>query len=236
MTRVTKTTRPTKRTLASVIETHLRERIINGHLEPGAQMNEVELATRYDTSRGPVREAIQRLVQEGLLVSSPHRGVFVPVLTDQDLNDLYFARSAIERAAVLAILDRGASAALIATLEEILTRMASDLESGDWRQVAATDLGFHEAVVAGSGSPQLSRMYSMLAGQTRLGLNLLVNTYRGRRDELLEEHTRLARALADSDQGILHELEHHFESALQALRDYQRPAGGETDVGGRQTA
>jgi DNA-binding GntR family transcriptional regulator len=75
-------------------------------------MNEVELATRLATSRGPVREAMQRLVQEGLLISAPHRGIWVRQLVQADLEDLYFARAAVERAAMLRLIDRGMPAGL----------------------------------------------------------------------------------------------------------------------------
>ena len=69
-------------TFASIVTERLSASIIDGTLKPGAQLNEVELATSFGVSRGPVREALQRLVQEGLLDSEPHRGVFVPVLTE----------------------------------------------------------------------------------------------------------------------------------------------------------
>src|SRR5690625_2334844 len=99
-----------KRTLSSVITTQLRQQVVDGTYPPGTQLNEVELASRFQTSRGPVREAMQRLVQEGLLVSHPHRGMFVPVLTYSDISDIFVARAAIERAAVIELLSHGVPA------------------------------------------------------------------------------------------------------------------------------
>ena len=61
-------------------------------------------------SRGPVREALQRLIQEGLLRSEPHRGVFVPVMSAEDIDDIYLAREALETAAVRRIAIMGWSA------------------------------------------------------------------------------------------------------------------------------
>ncbi len=69
-------------TLASMVGERIRASILDGDVAPGTQLNEVELAASFGVSRGPVREAIQRLIQEGLLRSEPHRGVFLPVLTD----------------------------------------------------------------------------------------------------------------------------------------------------------
>jgi DNA-binding GntR family transcriptional regulator len=214
-----------RRTLAAVITSQLRDRIIDGTYPPGAQMNEVELAARFATSRGPIREGMQRLVQEGLLVSTPHKGISVPVLTPQDLEDLYFARAAIERAALLRLADRGASAALIADLEQALGTMALAIAEDDWYRVSEFDLRFHQRVVDGAGSPRLSQMYAALAGQTRLGLNLLVDTYQGRVD-LLDEHEQLLKLIAKGDRdGLMLALDTHFNDAMRTLGD-NYPADG----------
>src|SRR5688500_2200978 len=95
---------------ASIVTERLRASIIDGKLKPGAQLNELKLATSFGVSRGPVREALQRLVQEGLLHSEPYRGVFVPVLTDEDVFDIYLVREALESAAIRAIIANGTAA------------------------------------------------------------------------------------------------------------------------------
>ena len=60
-------------TLSSTVTERLRELVIQGTYPPGTQLSEVELAERFGVSRGPIREAVQRLTQEGLLRSEPHR-------------------------------------------------------------------------------------------------------------------------------------------------------------------
>src|SRR5215218_8200290 len=89
-------------------------------IPPGTQLNEVELASSFGVSRGPVREALQRLIQEGLLRSEPHRGVFVPVMTDEDIDDVYLAREALEAAAVRQIARMGRSASAHKTLDQVV--------------------------------------------------------------------------------------------------------------------
>jgi DNA-binding GntR family transcriptional regulator len=76
-------------TFAGMVGERIRSNIVEGVLAPGAQLNEVELAASFGVSRGPVREALQRLIQEGLLRSEPHRGVFVPVMGLEDIDDVY---------------------------------------------------------------------------------------------------------------------------------------------------
>ncbi|MEU7863212.1 MULTISPECIES: GntR family transcriptional regulator [Nonomuraea] len=210
-----------KRTLSAVVTSQIRERIISGGYPPGSQMNEVEIAAGFATSRGPVREALQRLAQEGLLVASPHKGITVRVLTDDDLEDLYFARAAIERAAMERLTARGTPAALIATLEQAVRLLALAVARQDWQRVSAADLGFHQAIVDAARSERLSAMYASLADQTRLGLNLLVATYKGRTD-LVEEHEQLLKLLTSGDHAALFDaLNRHFGDAMITLRDHR---------------
>ena len=95
-----------RRSTVEIVSDELRSAIMYGALEPGAQLGEAELAARLGISRGPLREAMQRLVQEGLLVSEPHRGLFVITLDEGDVEDVYLTRLAIERAACQLIMQR----------------------------------------------------------------------------------------------------------------------------------
>ena len=83
----------------AIIADKLRQAIGHGELKPGAQLGEAELARKFGVSRGPVREAMSRLTQEGLLVPIRNRGLFVREMTADDIRDMYLAREAIERAA-----------------------------------------------------------------------------------------------------------------------------------------
>jgi DNA-binding GntR family transcriptional regulator len=205
-----------KPTLAAVVTEQLRSMVLTGRIAPGAQMNEGELATRFGTSRGPIREAVQRLVEEGLLVSEAHRGVWVRQLSRAEVEDLYFARAVLERAACLRVLQRGPSASLLANLQQALGDLAYALETEDWSSAAASDLRFHTHIVEAAASPLLSRMFDTLAGLTRLGLNLSVG-YR-RRQEVVDEHTSLLQSLADGDRAaLLAALDDHFNVALENL-------------------
>ncbi|WP_418606351.1 GntR family transcriptional regulator [Georgenia sp. SUBG003] len=102
-------------------------------------------------------------------MSHPHRGIFVPVLAYDDLNDLFVARSAVERAAMVEVLAHGVPAATIAALEQVLGQMELAIQAHEWSGVVAADLRFHELIVEASGSPRLTRMHNTLSGETRLG-------------------------------------------------------------------
>lgn len=217
MSRTNGATQVRKRTLSAVITTHLRQRVVDGSYPPGAQLNEVELAGQFQTSRGPVREAMQRLVQEGLLVSQPHRGIFVPVLTYADIADLFVARAAVERAAVIELLGHGVPAATLAALEQVIGEMSLATERDEWSAVAGADLRFHEIIVDAAHSPRLKRMFDSLAGETRLGINLLVASLDGRAD-ILGQHERMLQLLSAGDRdGLLAELDRYMGVGLHTL-------------------
>src|SRR5215204_2081957 len=146
-------------TFASMVGERIRSNIIEGVLPPGTQLNEVELAGAFGVSRGPVREALQRLIQEGLLRSEPHRGVFVPVMTPEDIDDVYLAREALETAAVRRIARMGRSASAHKMLDQVVQGMRTAADAGDWRTVADRDLDFHTELVSATASPRLARMF-----------------------------------------------------------------------------
>ncbi|WP_051470997.1 GntR family transcriptional regulator [Patulibacter minatonensis] len=79
------------------VERALRQQILRGRHEPGARLNEVEIATELGVSRGPVREAMQRLARDGLVELQAHRGAFVRRLGPGEVRDLFEVRVALER-------------------------------------------------------------------------------------------------------------------------------------------
>jgi len=86
-----------RRSTAAIVADRIRTAIMRGTFPPGTQLGEVELAARLGVSRGPLREAMQRLVAEGLLRSERYRGLFVRELDAADVRDVYIARTAVER-------------------------------------------------------------------------------------------------------------------------------------------
>jgi DNA-binding GntR family transcriptional regulator len=219
-------------TFASIVTERLRASIINGTLEPGSQLSEVELATSFGVSRGPVREALQRLVQEGLLNSEPHRGVFVPVLTDQDVHDVYLAREALESAAIRSIIASGSAAAASESLDRFVAQMQRAEALGDWETVGNVDLEFHVALVDATSSPRLKRMFSTVISETRLCLGVL--TEADARDDLVEEHRLISEAIRDGDiEKALAVLQKHFDDAVATLagRHAHQPASATSGWG-----
>jgi DNA-binding GntR family transcriptional regulator len=78
------------------VAVRLRQRIVEGHLAPGAKLNERELAESLQVSRTPLREAIKMLAAEGLVDLLPNRGAVVAVLSEQDVSDTFEVIAGLE--------------------------------------------------------------------------------------------------------------------------------------------
>ena len=83
-------------TFREQISVKLREAIMNGSLAPGSQIVESRLASQFGVSRGPLREAIRELINEGLLVSRSYTSTFVIDLSKDDVQEIYSIRTALE--------------------------------------------------------------------------------------------------------------------------------------------
>ncbi len=208
---------PVKREPAAiVIARRLTEAVMEGTLAPGRQLGEVELATQLGVSRGPLREAMQRLVQQGILRSEPHRGVFVVELTADDVTDIYLARAAVEAAACRVVI-REHPQRTADRLAEACAAMAAAADQGDPRALAAADMELHQVLIAESGSPRLVRMADTLFVETRMCLSALTVTYSAPVD-LVAEHAAIIDALRAADEELVVELlDAHMRDALSRL-------------------
>lgn len=212
-------TRIPRATFASMVGERIRSSILDGTLAPGSQLNEMELAESFGVSRGPVREALQRLTQEGLVRSEPHRGVFVPVMSDEDLADIYLAREAMESAAIRRIIESDRSALVHKDLDRLVRSMAKAEAAGDWDAVGTLDLEFHTVLVAGARSPRLDRMFTTVISETWLCLRLLADVFPAR-TTLVDEHRRISDSIKENKiDEALEVLTKHFHDAITVLRE-----------------
>jgi DNA-binding GntR family transcriptional regulator len=188
----------------------LRAEILAGAFPPHAQLTEADLARQLQVSRGPIREAMQRLIQEGLLRSERNRGVFVVALGYDDARDVYLARGVVEGAAA-AIVARQAPAEAILKLQGLVDRLAESI-GHPWSEVIAHDLAFHEALVDAAGSIRLSRMFRTLVAETRLCLVRLEPFY-GEGTEVIAEHEGILNAIRS---GRLEDVERLIQLHMDA--------------------
>ena len=205
-----------RRSTPEIIADQLRERILDGTLEPGTQLGEAALARSMEVSRGPIREAMQRLIQEGLLENIRHRGVFVIELGPDDIVDIYSARSFLERAAAEALMERHDQEALD-TLATLLDRMEQAADAKNWGRLSDLDLRFHETIVMASHSIRLGRMFHTLMAETRMCLAALEPAY-PRPHDIVDEHRAMYEAIeAGRREEAMERIDAHMARAQRKL-------------------
>ena len=207
------------RPTAQLIADQLREQIVQGMFRPGEQINESVLASQLSTSRGPVREALQRLCQEGILVSRRNRGVFVLELAMEDIREIYAVRVAVESTAADALLDAGQAQVkdTCQALKVIISDMAKQVAVSDWQAIARLDMQFHTSLVAGAGNTRLIRIYQTLAAESRMCILNLAVAY-PRIDVLVQEHQHILDLLQAGLREELHKaITRHMETAVEDL-------------------
>ncbi|HWK29694.1 MAG TPA: GntR family transcriptional regulator [Solirubrobacter sp.] len=143
----------------------LRARILDGKIEPGVRLPELDLAAEFGVARPTVRTAIQALCHEGLLVRERNRSAHIPVLTREEILDLFSVRIPLECLVVRAVLERGAP---LGPARDAIAVMEALPDDAGWSEVVAGDGAFHDALVSAVGSPRLERVYASLSGEIRL--------------------------------------------------------------------
>lgn len=207
------------RPTAQLIADQLREQIVQGSIRPGQQINESLLARQLNTSRGPLREALQRLCQEGILISRRNYGVFVSEVEMQDLKEIYELRESVESAAASRLLDGSPKkiADTCEVLKEIVGEMAKQVAVADWQTIARLDMQFHSALVAGMGNSRFIRLYKTLAAESRMCI-LDLEVSHPRVDVLVEEHQNILDLLEAGDRnGLLKTIKRHMQKAVEDL-------------------
>lgn len=195
----------------------LRDAMLSGELAPGAQLREVELAEQLKVSRGSVREALLRLIDEGLARRDAFRSVEVTQLSASEVHDLFRVRKLIELNAVDCA--GAATEAELAPLVRAGEAFAQAIRFGTTSEQNRTDLGVHTALVALCGSPRLTQLHAGLMSELELALSA---QYRGVGSvpgaELTNRHEEFIRLLRAGETAAAHaQLEQRLDLSRERL-------------------
>lgn len=182
----------------ALIARTLRRAISDGTFPPGAQLGEAALARSLGVSRGPLREAMQRLTQEGLLVSHRNRGLFVADLSAEAVEDMYLLRTTVETAALDRVLELGLGADTADALDAAVDAMASLAHEPRSGAMVEADLDFHHVLMEAARSPRLSRVHETVLVETSMCLHAMAGTYSDA-ESRLAEHRAIAGAMRAGD-------------------------------------
>lgn len=146
-----------RRTLAEELRMQLADEIVRGLLEPGAALDEMELARRFNVSRTPVREAIRQLAASGLVDARAHRGALVARPSGERLVGMFEMMAELEAlcakfaAERMTVAERNAIEAAHEALRELM-------HAGDPQRFHEANEAFHGAIYSGAHNSYLSEM------------------------------------------------------------------------------
>jgi DNA-binding GntR family transcriptional regulator len=192
----------------------IRESIIDGRYKMGEHIVESAVASELQISRAPVREALNRLTQEGLAVEHPRRGTFVREITAQDFIDIYNVRIALETAAVRLVVRGGAR---LDGIDQTLAKLEKAASRGDVAKTVALELRFHQQVCEAAGNAYLQSVFQSLLGPVHMALGLDDSAYENLED-VTTEHEALLEAIRSGDADVAAEaMRAHITSTVGAV-------------------
>ena len=182
--------------LAGEVYDRLVEALVQGTVNPGDRLIQDRLAEELDVSRTPVRDALLRLKEEGVIEPSGRRGYVVRSLSETDVRDLYGARDAVE----------GHAAALVAELgNDALVQLRAALAQATARKLRSSRESFeanravHRAIVATTGNAYLLNFFDAIWGRAMSALAYKDFYVHSPHDKFVAEHESLIEEIATGD-------------------------------------
>ncbi len=184
---------------AKIVYDLLRDEILNLKLAPGSPIDEVQLGERFGMSRTPIREALVRLAEEGLVSTLPNRSTMVAQIDFLNLHTYFDALSLMYRVTtrLAAQNHRPADLREIRALQD---EYAKAVQSQDALAMIAINAAFHIAIAEAGRNPYFTGLSKRLLGEGRRILRLYYDSYDDQLPmHLVDEHEELIRVIADRD-------------------------------------
>ncbi len=190
-------------------------------LKPGDALQELELAARYGGSRTPVREALTRLLEEGLVVRSG-RGYAVTSFAPEDVRHLYELREALEKMAIGLAIERASDAELAALVGEVEAHRPV-IERGDVAAFNRLDSAFHLSIARLARNPLLAAEMTRLHDKVKIVRNRELSSRQGLVNAMAD-HQRILGAMLRRDVATAEaEMRYHVRSVVALYHGYQEP-------------
>jgi DNA-binding GntR family transcriptional regulator len=194
---------------------HLRQEILNGNLNHGERLIETEIARGLNISRTPVREALRKLENEGLVVYRTGRGVVVTKVSHDDMNEIYSIRGVLEGLCARLAAERITKKEL-KTLRELIGQMRRRYSQKDFRGTVQVHTRFNDLIARAAHSPRVQALANRFREYTERS-QLRSFGVPERFKAIEEEHEAIMRALESGASQIAEEaVRYHVEQARTA--------------------
>jgi DNA-binding GntR family transcriptional regulator len=221
-----------RNTLRAHVAERLRTAILAGDIAPGTPLVETALSEHFDVSRGPLREALRQLIEEGLVVTVPYTGTHVAPLSVEDVHEIYSLRTALETFAFEQVWQRR-DERFRTELKRRNDLLIACIEAGDDRAAILAELDFHGLVYEASEHRLLQRAWHSLRGRLQLYWAAHHRAH-GRRGPKRDSHdSYIAAALGDDVEAIRADIVEHMRRGAATTERFLRetPAPGPTSSG-----
>jgi DNA-binding GntR family transcriptional regulator len=196
----------------------LREAIVSLELAPGTVLSRNELAERFGLSQTPIRDALIRLGEEGLVDIFPQHATVVSRINITSAKQAHFLRRSIELEVVRTLAESG-DAALVARLRVLIDRQQRSLEADDYAAFSEADQAFHREMYEAAGVGELWQLVRRLSGHVDR-LRRLHLPVAGKAQAVVRDHRRIVDAIAKADPDIAQQrLRQHLSGTLGKVEE-----------------
>lgn len=183
--------------LRTLVIQEITKAIESGHLTPGSRIVESQIAKAMKISRSPVREAIRHMEQEGLLITIPNRGTFIPELNVKEIEELYSMRALLEGFGARLAAERSTQLD-IARLEKVFDEMVKAAKKLHLPTLVRKHTEFHKTICEMSAHQILIDTWIRLQSKLNLFLNIRLH-YRGGLKKIPETHRNILKSIKQRD-------------------------------------
>lgn len=197
-------------TIRESIVNYLRNDILTGEYEPGHRIIEADIANHFNVSRGPVREAIRQLEQEGLLEYERNKGCKIKILTADEAWEIYLLRSDLESLSVK-VLNGVIEEEYLRNMRKAVNEMQFYVNEMDINKLVEKDHEFHSQIIKASKMSRIENLWTSLNGTS---FAIFLTVAKIKRENLLlmvEKHQRLLDVLMlNNVENSCQEIEKHY--------------------------
>ena len=220
-----------RRRISDDVYDQIRQAILERRFQPGERLSIPDLAHRFDVSQMPVRQAVERLHDEGLVEVRPRSGTYVAEAEERDIAETFDIRRALERLAAETAVVRAKNSdiealdEMVAQMDQLTNGKRTDPEGHD-----RLNSEFHKRIIALSGNEKLSEIYDELNAHLKIArVHLSSTDWATRVEREQAEHREIIAAFRERDADLLADaLSRHISRSKKALMSDISRSGRET--------
>lgn len=191
-----------KKSTQSLMQTaynDIRDAIIRGNLQPGTRLNESEIADQMGISRGPIREAIRLLEQEGLVISHPYRATIVAEVSEDEVKKVFVPIRRIIETYASQIAAKNLNDEDFKYLYTIIDKMKGASINDNLQLISELDLKLHRYIVEKSGVQSIISIWNSISGKIHIRF-LIQGIKHDTFQAVVEEHIEYIELLREGDE------------------------------------